>query len=65
MEYPLEHKAGPGRYVVSVRLTNPGYSQVVEEAFTFIKEKKDTEVFMNRIKCVIAIILCSFYFVSR
>jgi len=38
LEYPLEHKAGPGRYVVSVRLTNPGYSQVVEEAFTFILE---------------------------
>ncbi|MFR7877380.1 MAG: hypothetical protein ACLU4J_13875 [Butyricimonas paravirosa] len=24
--------------LVSVRLTNPGYSQVVEEAFTFILE---------------------------
>jgi len=38
LEYPLVHKAGPGSYVVSVRLTNPGYSQVVEDAFTFIIE---------------------------
>ena len=38
LEYPLEHAAGPGTYVVSVRLTNPGYSQVVENAFTFIIE---------------------------
>lgn len=34
--YPLENNAAPGRYVVSVRLTNPDYSQVVEDAFTFI-----------------------------
>lgn len=38
LEYPLVHKAGPGVYTVSVRLTNPGYSQVVENAFTFIIE---------------------------
>ena len=38
LEYPLVHKAGPGTYTVSVRLTNPGYSQVVENAFTFIIE---------------------------
>lgn len=38
LEYPLVHTAGPGRYVVSVRLTNPGYSQVVADAFTFILE---------------------------
>lgn len=38
LEFPLVHTAGPGRYVVSVRLTNPGYSQVVENAFTFILE---------------------------
>lgn len=38
LEYPLVHKAGPGRYMISVRLTNPGYSQVVENAFTFILE---------------------------
>lgn len=38
LEYPLEHAAGSGTYVVSVRLTNPGYSQVVENAFTFIIE---------------------------
>lgn len=38
LEYPLVHKAGPGRYVISVRLTNPGYSQVIEDAYTFILE---------------------------
>ena len=36
LEYPLENSAQPGRYIVSVRLTNDGYSQVVEDAFTFI-----------------------------
>lgn len=34
--YPLKNNALPGSYVVSVRLTNDGYSQVVEDAFTFI-----------------------------
>ena len=34
--YPLENNAKPGAYVVSVRLTNPGYSQVVENAMTVI-----------------------------
>lgn len=34
--YPLENKAVPGRYKVSIRLTNPGYSQVVEDAMTII-----------------------------
>lgn len=34
--YPFENNAVPGRYKVSVRLTNPGYSQVIEDAFTFI-----------------------------
>lgn len=34
--YPLKNDAKPGRYIVSVRLTNPGYSQVVKDAFTFI-----------------------------
>lgn len=38
LEYPLVHKAGPGRYTISVRLTNSGYSQVVENAYTFILE---------------------------
>ena len=37
--YPLQNKAKPGRYVVSIRLTNFGYSQVVEDAFTFIVEE--------------------------
>ena len=34
--YPLENNAVPGTYVVSVRLTNDGYSQVVENAMTII-----------------------------
>ena len=34
--YPLENNAVPGTYVVSIRLTNPGYSQVVEDAMTVI-----------------------------
>ena len=34
--YPLENNAVPGTYVVSIRLTNPGYSQVVEDAMTII-----------------------------
>lgn len=36
--YPMENHAVPGRYVVSVRLTNPGYSKVLEDAITFIVE---------------------------
>lgn len=36
MRYPYEGKSPAGRYTVSVRLTGPGYSQVVEDAFTFI-----------------------------
>jgi hypothetical protein len=36
MRYPYKGKSPAGRYTVSVRLTGPGYSQVVEEAFTFI-----------------------------
>ena len=38
MLFPIDNKAVPGRYVVSVRLTNPGYSQVVKDAFTFVVE---------------------------
>ena len=34
--YPLENKAVPGTYVVAIRLTNPGYSHVIEKAMTFI-----------------------------
>lgn len=34
--FPLENNAKPGTYIVSVRLTNPGYSQVVEDAMTII-----------------------------
>ena len=34
--YPLENNAVPGTYVVSIRLTNEGYSQVIEEAMTII-----------------------------
>lgn len=38
MLYPLQHKAGPGTYLVSIRLTNEGYSQVIEDAYKFIIE---------------------------
>ena len=34
--YPLNNNAQPGRYTVSVRLTGPGYSQVIQDAYTFI-----------------------------
>lgn len=34
--YPQGTNVPAGRYVVSVRLTNPGYSQVVKDCFTFI-----------------------------
>ena len=34
--YPQGTNVPEGRYVVSVRLTNPGYSQVVKDCFTFI-----------------------------
>ena len=33
--YPLKNNAQPGLYTVSIRLTNAGYSQVVENALTF------------------------------
>lgn len=36
--YPMEHHAVPGHYVISVRLTNPGYSKVLEDAITFVVE---------------------------
>lgn len=36
MSYPLKNEAVPGKYHVSIRLTNSGYSQVVENAYTFI-----------------------------
>ena len=36
LRYPFEGKSPAGRYTVSVRLTGPGYSQVVKDAFTFI-----------------------------
>ena len=34
--YPQGTSVPAGRYTVSVRLTNPGYSKVVEDCFTFI-----------------------------
>lgn len=34
--FPSTHEALPGHYVVSIRLTNEGYSQVVENAYTFV-----------------------------
>lgn len=36
MEFPLKSAIPAGRYVVSVRVSNEGYSHVVEDAFTFI-----------------------------
>ena len=36
--YKLRGEAPLGRYVISVRLTNEGYSKVVPDAFTFIVE---------------------------
>lgn len=36
LRYPYKGKSPAGRYTVSVRLTGPGYSQVVKDAFTFI-----------------------------
>ena len=34
--YPLEHKAPAGKYVVSIRITNEGYSHVLKDVYTFI-----------------------------
>ena len=34
--YPLEHKAPAGKYVVSIRITNEGYSHVVKDIYTFV-----------------------------
>lgn len=34
--YPFENDATPGAYVVSIRLTNEGYSKVIEDAMTII-----------------------------
>ena len=34
--YPLENKAVAGSYVVAIRLSNPGYSKVIENAMTII-----------------------------
>lgn len=36
MYYPIQPKAPAGTYIVSIRLTNEGYSKVLEEAYTFI-----------------------------
>lgn len=36
LRYPYNGKSPVGRYTIAVRLTGPGYSQVVEKAFTFI-----------------------------
>ena len=38
MYYPLEHKASSGTYLVSLRISNEGYSKVVKDVFTFIIE---------------------------
>lgn len=36
MSFPWGASVPPGKYIVSVRLTNSGYSQVVNDCFTFI-----------------------------
>lgn len=33
--YPLEHKAPAGKYTVSIRVTNEGYSHVIKDIYTF------------------------------
>ena len=38
MELPLYTKVPKGKYLVSVRVSNEGYSAVIEDAFTFIVE---------------------------
>ena len=38
MELPLYTKVPKGNYLVSVRVSNEGYSAVIEDAFTFIVE---------------------------
>lgn len=34
--YPFENNALPGTYKVSIRITNPGYSHVLQDAMTII-----------------------------
>lgn len=36
MEFPLKASVPAGRYIVSVRVSNEGYSEVVADIFTFI-----------------------------
>ena len=36
LEYPFENDAVPGTYKVSIRLTNPGYSHVLQDAMKII-----------------------------
>lgn len=36
--FPMENHAVPGHYLISIRLTNPGYSKVLEDAITFVVE---------------------------
>lgn len=38
MELPLITNVPAGRYVVSVRVYNEGYSEIIQDAFTFIVE---------------------------
>lgn len=39
MEYPFENDARPGAYKVSIRITNPGYSQVLQDVMTIIVQE--------------------------
>lgn len=34
--YPLEHKAPAGKYMVSIRVSNEGYSHVLKDIYTFV-----------------------------
>lgn len=40
MTYPLESNVIPGRYLVSVRISSPDHTEVVEDAFTFVVVEK-------------------------
>lgn len=38
MEFPLQAAVPVGRYIVTVRVSNEGYSHIIPEVFTFIVE---------------------------
>lgn len=38
MEIPFDHGLAPGRYVISLKFSNEGWTKYMEDAFTFIVE---------------------------